>query len=184
MKAKIWKTFWDHEKEEKWLNEMAAKGFAMTGYSWCCYTFEDCAPSEYIYRIEMLEHNVNHPESRKYIQFMEENCVEHVDTYYTWAYFRKKATDGTFKIYSDLDSRIKHYQRISNLWLVLGYVELSVSFSLIGSVVSTLENGSRYMFVNVVPLGMLFSMSIMFLGLWWRYTKKIKHLKREREVQE
>jgi len=61
MTTKVWKAFLDYEKEEKWLNEMVAKGFAMTAYSWCHYTFENCVPGEYIYRIELLEHSVNHP---------------------------------------------------------------------------------------------------------------------------
>jgi len=184
MKTKIWKAFWDYEKEEKWLNEMTAKGFAMTAYSWCRYTFEDCVPGEYIYRIELLEHGVNHPESRRYIQFMEENGVEHVDTYRTWVYFRKKTVAGGFKIYSDLTSRIKHYQRVSNLWLVLGCVELCLSFSQVYPLLNALKNGSQYWIANVVMMSLILSAAILFLRLWWRYTKKIKQLKRERRIQE
>jgi hypothetical protein len=184
MKTKIWKAFWDHEKEEKWLNEKVAKGLALTAYSWCHYTFEDCVPGEYIYRIELLEHGVNHPESRRYIQFMEENGVEHVDTYLAWVYFRKKSADGNFQIYSDFDSRIKHYKRISNIWFTIGCVELCLSFSQIGLFVSALENGSRHVIVNTVVMALVLSVAAMFFGLWWRYTKKIKLLKRERTVQE
>ncbi|MDR0461603.1 MAG: DUF2812 domain-containing protein [Nitrososphaerota archaeon] len=184
MKTKIWKAFWDYEKEEKWLNEKVAKGFAMTAYSWCHYTFENCVPGEYIYRIELLEHGINHPESRRYIQFMEENCVEHVDTYRTWVYFRKKVTDGGFQIYSDLDSRIKHYKRIADTWLVIGCAELCISFSPIGMFITALENGSRYVITNAAIMILILSTAIMFLRLWWRYTKKIKLLKRNRTVQE
>jgi hypothetical protein len=42
MKTKFMKIFWDYEKEEKWLNEMVAKGFAMSSYTFCVYTFEKC----------------------------------------------------------------------------------------------------------------------------------------------
>ncbi len=35
------KLFWDFEKEEQWLNEMSAKGMALTHYSWCKYVFTD-----------------------------------------------------------------------------------------------------------------------------------------------
>jgi hypothetical protein len=184
MKTHVWKAFWDYEKEEKWLNEMAAKGFAMIAYSWCHYTFEDCEHSEYIYRIELLEHGVNHHESIRYIHFMEENGVECVDTYRTWVYFRKKALDGNFKIYSDLDSRIKHYKRVSNIWLVIGCAELCIGFSQIHLLTTALKNGSSYVIVNATIMILLFSVGILFLRLWWRYTKKIKQLKREREVQE
>jgi hypothetical protein len=184
MKTKAWKAFWDYENEEKWLNEMAAKGFAMTAYSWCHYTFEDSAPGEYIYRIELLAHGINHPESRKYIQFMEENGVEHVDTYRTWVYFRKKAADGDFEIYSDLDSRIKHYKRVSNIWLVVGCAELCIGFSQIHMFITALEEGSRSFVVSAILMTLVLSVAVLFLRFWWRYVKKIKRLKREREIQE
>jgi len=33
MTTKLWKAFWDYEKEEAWLNEMSAKGLALTSYT-------------------------------------------------------------------------------------------------------------------------------------------------------
>jgi hypothetical protein len=184
MKTKCWKAFFDYEKEEKWLNEMAAKGLAMTSYTFCHYTFEDCIPSEYIYRIELLEHSVNHPESIQYIKFLAENGVEHIDTYFRWVYFRKKATDGNFKIYSDLTSQIKHYQRISKIWLILGCMELCLGFSQIITVINYLEAGIQQWIIHATIGTVVISLGIILLSLWWRYTKKIKHLKRECEIQE
>lgn len=174
----------DYEKEEKWLNEMAAKGLAMTAYSFCCYTFEDTNPGEYIYRIEMLPHGLNHPESVHYIHFMEENGVEHVDTYRTWIYFRKKATDGAFEIYSDIDSRINHYQRVSNFWLVLSGVWVCFSFAQLSGVIRSLEEGTSFWVFSLTLGGMLFPLTILCLSLWHQYHKKIKWLKRERAIQE
>jgi hypothetical protein len=184
MKTKCWKAFWDYEKEEKWLNNMAAKGLAMTAYTFCRYTFENCIPGEYIYRIELLEHSVNHPESIRYINFLAENGVEHVDTYFRWVYFRKKASDGGFKIYSDLYSQIKHYQRISKIWLIIGCMELCVGFSQISSAIRLF--GERYLsWITHAAIGIvIISLGVILLSLWWCYIKKIKRLKREREIQE
>ncbi len=109
MKYTVWKAFFDYEKEEKYLNEMAAKGLALTDYSWCRYVFEDALKGEYVYRIELLENPVNHAESQNYIiRFMEEAGIEFVTSYNRWIYLRKKTADGKFDIYSDIASKIKH----------------------------------------------------------------------------
>ena len=116
MKHIVWKAYYDYEKEEQYLNEMSAKGLALKGYSWCRYVFEDSPRGEYIYRLQLLEHAINHPESQTYIKFMEETGAEFVASYMKWVYFRKKSVDGAFNIYSDIDSKIKHYKRIRTLF--------------------------------------------------------------------
>jgi hypothetical protein len=183
MKTKLWKVFWDYEKEEKWLNDLSAKGLAMTAFNFCHYTFEECIPGEYTYRLELLEHGVNHPESVRYLRFMAENGVEHVDTYFRWVYFRKKTADGDFTIYSDLTSRIKHYQRISQIWFITGCVELCLAFSQIHLVIDALADGRLWIY-NAVMVVLVFSLGVMLLSFWGYYAKKIKRLKREREIQE
>ena len=52
-----------------------------------------------------------------YIKFLEENGVEYVASYMWWVFFRKKSSEGPFDIYSDIESRIKHYKRINILWI-------------------------------------------------------------------
>lgn len=61
---------WDFEKEEKWLNEMSAKGMQLVGVGIFKYIFEEGNPGEYFYRIELLEELPTHPESISYIRFM------------------------------------------------------------------------------------------------------------------
>jgi hypothetical protein len=183
VKTNIWKTFLDYEKEEKWLNKMATKGLAMTAYTFCRYTFEDCVPGEYIYRIEYLEHNINHPESIRYIRFLSENGVEHVDTYFRWVYFRKKSSDGDFKIYSDLTSRIKHYQRISKLWLIIGCMDLCTGLLQVSIIISSLQDGTPWVDHAVIS-ALTLPLGVLLLSFWGYYNKKIKRLKRECEIQE
>lgn len=38
---------WNFDKEEKWLNEMAAKGLCLISVGFCKYEFEDCEPGEF-----------------------------------------------------------------------------------------------------------------------------------------
>lgn len=126
MKHKVTRLILDFEEEEKWLNEMSAKGFQFIGYGFPTYLFEDGRPGEYTYRIELLEHSPSNIESRQYIKFLEDTGAECVDTFYRWAYFRKKTADGPFDLYTDLDSRIKHYQRILRLLQLLIVCEVGI----------------------------------------------------------
>ena len=126
---------WEYEKEEKWLNEMAAKGLALVDYTFCRYSFEPCEPGEYSFKIQLLEHNPNHPESEQYIRFMEETGAEQVASYLNWVYFRKKTADGPFDLYSDNDSRIKHLKRIIALILPISGANLCIGFANVGNAV-------------------------------------------------
>ena len=107
-----WFWIWDFDKEEKWLNEMAAKGLVLTSVGFCRYEFEDCVPGEYKICLEFLENNFSNAENEKYIEFLEETGAEHIGTFFRWAYFRKRTTEENFRLFSDNTSRIKHLTRI------------------------------------------------------------------------
>lgn len=115
MKHTIYKFFsiGAYEKEEKWLNDMAAKGLMLTDVGFCRYVFEEGTPGEYVYRLELLQHLPSHAESVTYIRFLEDTGVKFVGSYLRWVYLRKKAQDGIFELYSDVDSKIKHCKRIT-----------------------------------------------------------------------
>jgi hypothetical protein len=186
MKHIIRKAYWNFEKEEKWINEMAAKGLSLDNYSWCKYTFTESEPGEYIYRIELLENAAGHPESQNYIGFLEDNGVEHVASYMRWVYLRKKTSEGKFDIYTDIESKIRHYSRIYTLWTGLGAAELCIGFSNLGIavfVVSDVDYGS-IIGINFIG-GMLCTViGILLLLLSGKYRKKIRHLKQEAEVHQ
>ena len=185
MKTIIKKAYRNYEKEEKWLNEMSAKGFALTDYSWCRYVFADIQPGEYIHRIELLEYQPSHPASQKYLRFMEENSVEHIASYMRWVYFRKKASDGPFDIYSDIDSKIKHYQRINLLWLILSCAELLIFLPniIIGLNMSGNHNMDIFRF-NLIGGLICFFLGVAYFVLGHPLRKKIQKLKKENLIIE
>jgi len=183
MKTIIRKAYWNYEKEEKWLNEMSAKGLALTDYSWCRYVFADSQPGEYIYRIELLDYPATNPASQKYLRFMEESGVEFVASYMRWVYFRKKATDGAFDIYSDIDSKIKHYQRVTRFWAVLALMMLCVGLSNV-SIGFTNYNISRFSLFNLIAGGVCILLGIGFFLLGQPLRKKVRRLKKEKVVTE
>lgn len=113
---KFWKT-WDFDKEEQWLNQMAAQGLALTGVSFCRYEFEECNPGAYTYRLELLTESIRHPESQSYIRFVEETGAKHVGTYSRWVYFAMPTAEGPFALHSDSESKIRHLKRIEHLLL-------------------------------------------------------------------
>lgn len=78
---------WDFKKEELWLNEMAAEGWALEHAAFCSYTFVRCEPGEYIIRMEMNA-------DRDYRSFVEETGAEYVGGCVNWIYFRRKAELG------------------------------------------------------------------------------------------
>lgn len=123
----IKRRYYDIMENEEWLNEMAQDGHAMNGCRAGLFTdvfsFEECEPNEYIFRVLMLDNNVTHPESMRYLRFLRESGVEHVANNGNAVYLRKKAGSGSFEIFSDRGSRLKYHSKMVRLyaWSLLAY---------------------------------------------------------------
>ena len=173
-----WFWAWDFDKEEKWLNEMAAKGLALVAIGLCRYTFEECLPGEYNIRLELLENVPSHAESERYIKFLEETGAEYLGSITRWVYFRKKTDCGEFNLFSDNSSRIKHLNRLLRLLGVLALSELCIGFSNI-----SLSIGSDRVYnisggVVCVCLGLLIGYGFL------RLNRKKRKLKKEQQLFE
>lgn len=160
-----WYWVWDFEKEEVWLNEMAAAGWALYKVGYCMYYFEKCEPDEYTVRLEMRDYDP------AYISFTEETGAEYIGRVMKWIYFRKKAEYGGFELFSDIDSRISHLGRIAALLRVLAYMNL-----FIGIFNSLLGNG-RFAWANLAVA------CLLMYGLG-RITGKKDDLQTERKLRE
>lgn len=130
MKRVVWRyfTIGAYEKEERWLNDMAARGLMLEDVCAFRYVFQEGEPGSCVYRIELLEHLPWHPESERYLRFLEETGVQVVGSFARWVYLRKRAGEGGFTLFSDLDSRIRHYRRVMQIANVLAifFVVLTV----------------------------------------------------------
>ena len=62
--------------------------------------------------MQLLDKMPHNPESQKYIEFIEATGAEHVGSFTRWVYFRKKATEGDFELFSDNDSRLKYLSSV------------------------------------------------------------------------
>ncbi|MBY0013078.1 DUF2812 domain-containing protein [Paenibacillus typhae] len=185
--------FSDFEKEEEWLNEMAAKGLALSEYSWSRYTFEESGKGEYIYRIELLKENPQGPEAAEYLQFMKETGAELVPTgkwlwgtlkysNLRWVIFRRKASEGAFTIYSDIDSKIRHYKRINSLWMSLAMMELIIG--LLNISLTFVNNPSALNRINLVMGLLLVVLSLFFIYISRPIRKKITKLQNDQLIRE
>ncbi len=160
-----WFWVWQFEEEEKWLNEMAAGGWVLESVGFCRYTFVRCEPGAYTVRTEM------HPKDDGYLAFMKETGAEYVGRMMMWVYFRKKTEDGVFDLYSDIDSRISHLDRIGKMLMAVGGANLAIG------VVNSLNPGTRLGWINLVVA------TLLMYGLGRIHGKK-EALEKERELHE
>lgn len=175
MKHKVFKLFYDFEKEERWLNEMSAKGLQLCSYYFGQYVFEQGQPGEYTYRLELMETNPRGAEGQAYIRFMEDAGIECVDTFWRWAYFRKKTADGPFDVYTDPESKIKHYRRIA----------VVAAFGAVGNVAVCVYDTIVLRMIPIMLLNIFNVVVALLLGrLTWSLWRRIRKLKGEMRVRE
>ncbi|MBG9453053.1 hypothetical protein ABE61_02950 [Lysinibacillus sphaericus] len=123
MRKRVYRFFLDYEKEEAWVNDMAAQGWhlkrTMVGY----FMFEKGEPGQYIYRNELIK-----GKSQEYFDFLETMNIEFVSKFGVWAYYRKKKSEGPFELFSDSSSKIKYLTLISRLFIAVTFLNLLIGF--------------------------------------------------------
>ncbi len=118
-----WYWVWEFEKEDDWLNDMALNGWVLDSVGFCTYRFVRCEPGEYSVHTEM------HPADEGYVDFMRETGAEYVGRMMMWMYFRKKTADGPFDLFSDIDSRISHLDKIGKMLSIVGGANLLIGLA-------------------------------------------------------
>jgi len=112
----------DKDKETKWLNEMARQGYALTGFCAGFFSFDLCRPGEYVYQIDITSGMFR--VSSDYREFMNETGVEIVCLWGMWVFLRKKASEGPFELYTDVESNIEHYTKIRKMFKCVAILEI------------------------------------------------------------
>lgn len=113
MKKIMFRFFVDHEKEEKWINDMAEQGWHLQKFWSFIFVFEKGEPGTYIYRNEMVLARKN-----DYLAFLETMNIEHVHHFVVWSYFRKKRVDGPFEIYTDSTDKIRYLAKLNRVFIL------------------------------------------------------------------
>lgn len=159
-----WFWVWEFDKEEAWLNEMANTGWVLDCVGFCKYTFVKSEPEEYTVRLEMHDHD------QGYIDFVEETGAEYVGRMARWIYFRKRTENGRFEIFSDIDSRIQHLDRIGKMLTIVGIANLLIGIA------------NTFNYINIGWINLLCATLLMY-GLGRIHGKK-ESLERDRILRD
>ena len=109
---------------------------------------------------------------------MNETGAECIGSVLRWAYFRKTAQDGTFQIYSDMDSKINHLKRIrAFLWAL---VALEFTVGLLNLSIGVADSSASNIGVALPNL----LLGFLILYGTFTYTRVINRLKKERFLHE
>ncbi|WP_167816022.1 DUF2812 domain-containing protein [Methanocorpusculum sp. GPch4] len=184
MKHTTWRWISDYEKEEKWLNEMAAKGMSLYSFFFGKYTFEETEPGKYIYQIELLESFPTSPQSVAYLRFLEDTGVVCVASVFRWVYLRKEAASGPFELYTDIDSKIKRLSTMKNLWFTFVWLEFIIAAANLAMVIYGWIVLGQMAWINLGCVVLLVVMGLLLLHLGLKPARKIKSLKREQLIRE
>lgn len=135
MKKVKYRFFLEFEKEEKWINEMAQKGWHLEKFFLGRFTFSKGEPGKFIYRSDYVG-GLSTKEKQDYFEFLKDSEVTIVHESLNWVYIKKLAADGPFEIYTDTTSKLAFYNRILSTFLIcfisalsLGISQLSLSSS-------------------------------------------------------
>ena len=184
MKHTTWRWISDYEKEEKWLNEMAAKGMSLYSFFFGKYTFEETEPGKYIYQIELLENLPTSPDSVAYLRFLEDTGVVCVASVFRWVYLRKEAASGPFELYTDIDSKIKRLSTMKNLWFTFVWLEFIIAAANLAMVMYGWIVMRQMAWLNLGCVVLLVVLGLLLLKLGLKPARKIKSLKCEQLICE
>lgn len=180
MRTTVRKLFWawEYDKEEKWLEEMAAQGKALVSARYLTYEFEDCEPGEYITRLEMLDCMPDSEEGKQYIAFVEDTGAEYVGKVMRWVYFRKKRALGEFELHSDNATRLKHLKGIITLLIPLGLANLGAGLYNLGIYLSV------GVWLNLLCAGLSAAVTVLLAFGLVRLNEKKQKLEKESQLFE
>jgi len=166
---------WQHEKEETWLNQMAAEGWNLVSTTGLTYQFEHSDTEAFTYRLEYLKESPRNMVNKPYFEFLAESGIEVVDSFRNWDYLRKPAELGPFDLYSDLDSRIEHYERIKKGYMsILGIVGVVLAINL-----------WDYLITGELPVSAFLIVLIGVLGWGYRsLSTTLANLRKKRQLSE
>lgn len=165
--------FYNTDKETEWLNRMAGQGWAMTDFCLGFYRFTRCEPGEYIYQTDVSEKMFG--VSEDYRQFMEETGAEIVCLWGFWVFLRRKAQEGPFRMYTDVESTIGYYTKMKNFF---GTAEAIEAGGMLSGIAAAVMKYSPFGWVLALVAGLFL---LLFLQQTVRLKKILKELESRRE---
>ena len=181
-----WFTIADVEREEKWLNEMAAAGWLLEKWNGNFrYTFRRGERGAWLYKIDMIDDEERGLDGEVYINFLNECGIEVAYRYKKWLFLRKRAVDGPFDTANDLYSRLRITNKVYSYSIrVLCYLVVTcfvtIAISMLGY--NLLEGNLRYFFEGIstgAGFGLVLGLTFSFIPAITKLRKKMDRLVRE-----
>jgi Protein of unknown function (DUF2812) len=136
--------FFDFDKEENWLQKMAAKGWQLESV-FLTYTFRKTTPDTPLIR---MDYHAFYSQSRyqDYLTLFEDSGWKHIAGYKSMGmqYFMRIRDDASEDIFSDTASKAGRYKRVSEMWLSLFVCYIVIFSSFISN--SSLMTMLHYIF--------------------------------------
>lgn len=161
--------YYDKDVEEEFLNNMSQKGYELKNF--CCgfYTFEKDESAGYTYRIDCIG-NKSKEELEDYMELIHDMGAILVKRWGPWLILKKK---GEFELYTDLESKIKLYSKIRNMFFCLFIVEVLCAIIVFNGLMAYMNAISCFNFIIICAV------IIAFLRQVEKCNEKIKMLKKE-----
>ena len=169
---------WQWKKEEKWINDMAARGLLLTEVGVFRYDLEEGEPGAYQYCMQMLKGSAGKKRNQEYIKFLKDTDIKCIGAVGSWIYLRRKTAQTPFSLFSDLDSEMHYLARLGRTFLFLSISQFVAGFCnfsawLIGS-------GSVNLMVGII---------FLFAGAAWGFAAaglfcRVRALKKESLLRE
>ena len=181
-----WFTIADVEREEKWLNEMAAAGWLLEKWNGNFrYTFRRGERGAWLYKIDMIDDEERGLDGETYINFLNECGIEVAYRYKKWLFLRKRAVDGPFDTANDLYSRLRITNKVYSYSIrVLCYLVVAcfviIAISMLGY--NLLEGNMRYFFEAIstgAGFGLVLGLTFSFIPAITKIRKEMDRLVRE-----
>ena len=131
MKTRKLKFILDFDKEEAWLNQMAAEGYLPVGATGPLYTFEPVEPATAVVRVDYRP-PMKRPDFADYVNLFEDSGWRHLAGSHHGGpqYFASFSSDAKTDIFSDTASKAQRYRRSIAIYGLVSTPVLAVVIAL------------------------------------------------------
>ena len=178
----VWRfyTIADYEREERWLNEMAAAGWEFVRTNGFRFRFRKGEPGAYRYKIDLVERNEEDAVREEYFNFLTECGNRVVCDFKDWIYLQRAAADGPFEGTDDAYARLhvmnKAYDfAIRTACRLLRIFTLLFALALLGQ--HSLANGEFFRhFGYGIAIGGLLAMTFIWVPIISKLRRRVNKL--------
>ncbi|QSF46287.1 DUF2812 domain-containing protein [Paenibacillus tianjinensis] len=128
------KFFTNFEEEENWLNDMAMQGYRFIKKTPFGYKFEPEGSKNVTIKMDYRTFK-KREDFEDYCALFEDSGWEHISGTKSsgYQYFKKVGHQGNEEIFSDVDSNISRYKRLSDMWATLAISFIPILAALIST---------------------------------------------------